>query len=397
MKRARLEEQQEPFEESDLVEKDEELIAHTLAHQPKVKITHSIPFPIALVEDKTNIVHTKALLLIHLYKSYSSPCIICVLCKRFFSINEFSKHFHLSDEDLLDEEDADDDANNNDDECNPRKHRDKNAFTQAEWEQIRERRLGSLKKKSYKILPYCLNKNNELNEDQLKIWKIFGERYIVFFIIRSIFIINCCFLRFTKFKQIHQQSIASKSKIASEESTRNKIKSQDTVKMDTTNWQYFDSAKKIYFITRDRLENERIISIAKSDENAVVNSSNRDADLHLSEDESDDSEITKDDHNNLESTSSQAAPHNQVVVEAPKIYFYRKMPSTRDKIYNYYDNLSGDVLAYIESSPFLVTPQSLISYNAKNHYHYLRSLLLSKNETLQKKWLCLVLNLDVKV
>lgn len=159
------------------MERDEELIAHMLEQQPRVKITHSIPFPIALVEDKTNIVHTKALLLIHLYKSYSSPCIICVLCKRFFSINEFSKHFHLSDEDLLDKDDEE--SSNNDDETNDdqRKPRDRASYTEADWQQIRERRLSSLKKKSYKILPYCLNKNNELNEDQLKIWKIFGERY----------------------------------------------------------------------------------------------------------------------------------------------------------------------------------------------------------------------------
>lgn len=163
-KRARFDES-EPFVSSDLADRDEELMGEMLKIQPRVKITHSIPFPIALVEDKTNIVHTKALLLIHLYKSYSSPCIICVLCRRFFSINEFSKHFHLSDEDLLDEEDLEEE-----------KGRDKVDNLQLDWQQIREKKLNALKKKSYKILPYCLNKNNELNQDQLKIWKTFGER-----------------------------------------------------------------------------------------------------------------------------------------------------------------------------------------------------------------------------
>lgn len=151
-----------------------------------------MPFPIALVEDKTNIVHTKALLLIHLYRSYSSPCIICVLCKQFFSINEFSKHFHLSDEDLLDDDDDIDDDEDNDDmdedshnidedvgtgTAERRVSKDKTGAGHFDWNQIREKKLSALRKKSYKILPYCLNRNNELNEDQLKTWKIFGERF----------------------------------------------------------------------------------------------------------------------------------------------------------------------------------------------------------------------------
>lgn len=183
---AKVENEQIPFEPSDLVEKDDELVAHILKNQPRVKITHSIPFPIALVEDKTNIVHTKALLLIHLYKSFSSPCIICVLCKCFFSINDFSKHFHLSEEDLFDEDDEEDEETHGNitDDSKPIDAQ-KKTHVNLNLEQRREKKLAELRKKSFKILPYCLNKNNELNEDQLKIWKIFGERldFIRFYLV----------------------------------------------------------------------------------------------------------------------------------------------------------------------------------------------------------------------
>lgn len=173
---AKVENEKIPFEPSDLVEKDDELVAHILKNQPRVKITHSIPFPIALVEDKTNIVHTKALLLIHLYKSFSSPCIICVLCKCFFSINDFSKHFHLSEEDLEDDEEEDEETHENITDGSKPIDAQKKPHANLNLEQRREKKLAELRKKSFKILPYCLNKNNELNEDQLKIWKIFGER-----------------------------------------------------------------------------------------------------------------------------------------------------------------------------------------------------------------------------
>lgn len=181
--------------------------------------------------------------------------------------------------------------------------------------------------------------------------------------------------------------------------------------MDTKNWEYFDSTKKTYLITRDRLENERIVYVAKSnsDENKIesekfnvanstsaASSSSSQADLHLSEDESD-SEM---DNTTLHKPSKfkvgkSPSPSQIVEIEDRKFYFYRKMPSNVERFFNYYENLSDDILAYIECSPFLVMPQSLILFNVKNRYQYLKSLLLSTNESLQKKWLCLALNLEV--
>merc|ERR1712127_331041 len=103
-------------------------------NQPYVVINHSHPMPIALVEDKTNIVQTKAVLFIHLFKSLSSQCIGCPLCKSFLTISEFSKHVHLDEE----------------------------AEDENELESIEE-----ISKKSYKILPYRMNNTAELSENDL--------------------------------------------------------------------------------------------------------------------------------------------------------------------------------------------------------------------------------------
>lgn len=84
-----------PFDKHELIEKSDYLMHKLVNQEPKISLNHSIPFPIALVEDKTNIVHTKALLLIHLYQSYSSPCIICVLCKNFLVLENFQNIFIL--------------------------------------------------------------------------------------------------------------------------------------------------------------------------------------------------------------------------------------------------------------------------------------------------------------
>ena len=80
--------------------------------QPSVIVSHSLSFPIALVEDQTNVVCTKVLLFLHLFKSYASQCVNCLWCKRFLSISEFSKHIHL---DQIDDDDEEDDEDDDDD------------------------------------------------------------------------------------------------------------------------------------------------------------------------------------------------------------------------------------------------------------------------------------------
>ena len=74
--------------------------------RPIVLIEKSQPLPICLVEDKTNIVCTKALLFIHLFQTFSAQCIGCPLCKIYLNITEFSKHIHQNEDDEDDESDS---------------------------------------------------------------------------------------------------------------------------------------------------------------------------------------------------------------------------------------------------------------------------------------------------
>jgi hypothetical protein len=56
------------FDSKDIVESSFETRAIAFNSKAFVLIEHSKPFPICLVEDKTNIVYTKALLFIHLFQ-----------------------------------------------------------------------------------------------------------------------------------------------------------------------------------------------------------------------------------------------------------------------------------------------------------------------------------------
>ncbi len=170
----------------------DEKLAILKGQQPSVIINHSRPFPIALVEDKTNVVYTKALLFLHLFKSYSSQCINCPWCKRFLSVGEFSKHVHLDEiEDSEDDEDSDDiteseeSSNEGVDGPDRKSHAKQNGAK-------RQRKLDKIKQKSFKILPYCISinedgqtTNDELNEHEIRTWKTFGDRFAQFKLIRT--------------------------------------------------------------------------------------------------------------------------------------------------------------------------------------------------------------------
>lgn len=110
-----------------------------------VVLHHSQGIPIALVENKTNFVQTKAVLFIHLFVSLTAGCIWCPLCALHLSVTEFSKHVHPEEgedeEDLLDEL--------------------------------------SRTKKTYKVLPYRID-NEELGPNVLNTWKTFAKRYSEF-------------------------------------------------------------------------------------------------------------------------------------------------------------------------------------------------------------------------
>lgn len=362
-----------PFNESELVSKNDDYSASKIIQNgSKVIVNHSIPFPIALVEDKTNIVHTKALLLIHLYKSYQSPCIICVLCKCFFSISDFSKHFHITQEDLLDDEDDDELMDT----------------TFVSIEERKNRKLAKLRKKTYKILPYCLNKNNELNEHQLKTWKLFSDRFNNFKKLRAT-VSTTTTTTSNSTSNVNQQRPVAQSQPA-------KPKGQ----VRNLNWDRVDD-KGNYTLNRARLDNEKIVYLNQNgshlsdndddeeedkcpteqqptieekrptmDLNRIPNAN--EPDLSLSED--DDDEDSNDKTSKTSGGETDEIDTIQSKLDQPLIkiadnnnysYFYCKLPSSIEKHFNYYDNLSNDKLFFIESNHQLIVPQSFILYKLK--------------------------------
>lgn len=191
-----------PFTHEDIVQVDR-LSKFPPIRKPFISIDHSIPFPVALVEDKTNIVYTKALLLIHLFKSLSSQCIMCVLCKKFFNINQFTSHHHYLDE----EDESSSDSEN-----------------KRDYEKSKTKTKKTHQEKKFKILPYNIGsdskkENSKFKDEQLRTWKQFSER-------------------FAHFKRKKQENAAE---------------------LDTKNWDHVNASEKLFVISSDRLDNEKIV------------------------------------------------------------------------------------------------------------------------------------------
>lgn len=370
-----------PFDKTELVAKcDLNFLEHI--KQPKVSLNHSIPFPIALVEDKTNIVHTKALLLIHLYQSYSSPCIICVLCKNFFSIGEFSKHFHISEEDLDEDDDEDEE---------PESENEHFGSYLDIIERKKQKKLFNLKKKSYKILPYCLNQNNELNEDQLKIWKLFSEK-------------------FTQYKLKRQNALQAKEKQKEINKAKKKLKPKSKINNgELMNWDYLtdsdDLNEKRYYLNEERLDNEKIVYLDKNGSSLTDNEEEKpkkieiervvrkarieEPDLSLSEDESDQEEKEKRPKMNLREIRRNLMQSNC----KPK---YSSQATPLQKHFTYYESLGAQKLTDLKENSILIMPQSLILYNLKKRFLEYKNIQLAETDYYKSKWYCLALDLDVK-
>jgi len=113
-----------------------------------VLLYHSQGIPIALVENNTNFIQTKAVLFLHLFVSLSVGCIWCPLCATHLSVTEFSRHVHPEEG-----EDDEEDQPSEDSEFKA--------------------------KKTYKILPYRID-GQELSSDVLVGWKTFARRFSEF-------------------------------------------------------------------------------------------------------------------------------------------------------------------------------------------------------------------------
>lgn len=73
-------------------------------NDPKVVVSHSIPCPVS-IKDKNKEIIGKGALLIHLYQTPCSPCILCAVCKKFFSLPDF--FFHMKSKEISQKEKID--------------------------------------------------------------------------------------------------------------------------------------------------------------------------------------------------------------------------------------------------------------------------------------------------
>jgi hypothetical protein len=150
------------FKPEEVIKNDKEKY---VISKPDVLVFHSLPLMVASIENGNNAVHTVGGFYLHLYRSYFSPCILCVQCKKFFSTTDFVKHFHFKEDELSTDSEYGDEVN--------------------DLDKILARKLANRRKKSYKILPYKKDEKSkeiqlELNKEQLETWKKFQERHAQF-------------------------------------------------------------------------------------------------------------------------------------------------------------------------------------------------------------------------
>lgn len=108
---------------------------------------------IALVEANTNVIQTEAVLLLHLFKTRTAPCIYCPKCKTFMSVKEFGAHFHVIDS-SSDEENGD-------------------RLVSEERREKHKRELEALKRKVYNTLPCPDQGATQLTPLQTERWNTF--------------------------------------------------------------------------------------------------------------------------------------------------------------------------------------------------------------------------------
>ncbi len=343
------------FDSKDIVESSFETRAIAYNSKAFVLIEHSKPFPICLVEDKTNIVYTKALLFIHLFQTFSSPCIVCPLCKNHLNVTEFSKHIHKDDE--YDEEEESD-----------QEYEKKSTDSDTQQE---------LEKKSYKILPY-ITKNNELSEADLNTWKLFGKRFSQFKQESQI--------KLNESKQvITNQSVNVNNKKEEVEKSREMLEPKE--KAQFNDWDYVNTNEKMYMLTDKSIDLDQIIYLNKNGEENVANKENNiilnrqdSDDLNLSE-----SEDTDDQDENLKSKTKQlvvAEKHvDNVESHELKAQVIKKelKPTVKELYFNLYDNASKDKLFYIVDNQYTIIPDSYIIFINRKREIYFQQLKLANS------------------
>lgn len=269
-------------------------------------------------------------------------------------------------------------------------------------------------------MPYCLNQNNELDENQLKIWKLFSERFTCFKQKRQLILQA----QAAKLKEAQQKQI--EKKLAKRKPNSNYRPKSRKENDELKNWDYIKTAneqlEKSFHLNKKRLECEKIVYLSKtgsrlsdnestdveSDSGAGKTDNNKkyeilkkqvgkpradEPDLSLSEEEEEKEGDEPMGEEKIETVGNVA----ERVVEMKKYeYFYARAPSPIEKHFNYYDNLSKEILFYMSNDSSIVTPQSLILYNIKNRFVEIKNIKLAESNHYKCLWLCLTLDLDVK-
>jgi hypothetical protein len=308
------------FTADDIAANSEELSRDV--RQPRVLLKHSIPFPVALVEEKTNVVFTKALLFLHLFQSYAAPCIMCVLCKEFHSVGTFSKHLHLEDIESSSDEDEYEPAVNvesNEAKLGPKK-----------------RRLELLRKRTFKILPYFIganysSRNFRLNEQQIKSWKLFTGK-------------------FASFREQRRQDAQEAEQCAT-----------------FNDWDYASVKENVYVLAKSKIDNETVVYCeAKSsleDDRIRREQHRRKFEMKREMSIRKKDTVLSDSESESSIETNVGVDSSLVKAERP-IYVMRNLP-LRLKIFNYYDNLSRSILTYMRRNEYTIVPQTLVDYTLK--------------------------------
>jgi hypothetical protein len=357
-----------------------------MKNPPTVRIIHSKPFPIALVEDKNNVVHTKACLFLHLFQTYLSQCIHCPWCKKLLNVSEFSKHLHMDQMDDDDDEDEDDDdgdeRNIESDEIELETQEERQRHFQL---RKREIKFAKLSKKSFKILPYCFNNNEELSEQDIRRWKIFGDK-------------------FAQFKQKHTKNLREQQLKETASKTLQLIENEKQNKTNSFNdWDHVDENTKVFTINTDRIASDTIVYLInnetsgrgkQSNDKSAVNTNSDD--VFLSEDDEKEEKINL---NNIKSKSTFSSYDSADVTPQssslnPKCFQYLKKPSLTECFFNLYDNLAKETLIYINKNPFTIVPNIFLDYCNKNRKLKLNNIKLAKTKSAKVLWLCLTLDLE---
>jgi hypothetical protein len=347
------------FKQNELHRVSEHEKQEIVLNQPKLILNHSKPFPIALVEDKENAVYTKALLYMHLFQTYTSPCVFCPWCKNFLSIGEFSKHIHV--EDLSDsDDDSSSDLDDSDDDDDTERKKKKQQIKQEKKQGKYER----LMKLSFKILPYCLNKAAN-NEASIKTWKMFGER-------------------FAHLKKCRQEFQQNEKKRLEEERLRAEERRLLEEKEEIS-----ESKKRKFECI---MENKRLGSRSASD-------------FSLSEDDSDkiSDKISQQSGRNASkqppnrqtpSPSSEFKGLTNELDQSVYLNMYKRKPTFIERFINLYDNLPKDLLFYICDNEFTIVPISFLTYfNFKREIN-MQNIKLAQTDYYRKLWFQMALDLD---